>query len=650
MFSRLKSWVVFHLEQTMMRGPLSRFALIALLVLFIAVSAGLLIGLLAPGFQSIEDAVWWAFLRLTDPGYLGDDEGTAKRTISTVLILFNYILFTGTLIAIIVQWLTKTMARLERGVTPITLNQHIVVLGWTSRTATLLEEILISEGRVERFLRRRGGRGLRLALLAEEASGTLMQEVKLQLGEHWNIRKIILRSGSTLRLDHLQRVDFAHAAAILIPAADAITTGPIHADARTMKTLMTLGAALAEAPAEEAPIVVAEIQDSRQTRRARALFKGPLEIVAGDEVISRLMVQNVRNPGLSQVYAQLLTDAGGTSQIYVRDGSELAGTPIQQLAYAFPRGVLLGVVRPEGAGFRALLNPANDMRLQSGDRLAVLAPSYKDAAPPEQLGAEVELKERPAPKSEVRGRRRVLLLGWNHRVPVLLSEFASYPEERFEIDIASQVSTSKRKAMVEAHERSTEQLQVRHLELDFTASAYHLETLEPASYDDVILLASSRLKPGAESDAQTILGYLLLQDLTPTGAERPRVLVELMDPDNVALFEGRPGELIVSPVIISHMLARVALRRELRCLFDELFSSGGSEILFRDIAEYDLEGGEYTFADLQRAADARGEIAIGLRRVGEKGVPDGGVQLNPRRDERLRLNEGDDLIVLTTYG
>jgi len=110
------------------------------------------------------------------------------------------------------------------------------------------------------------------------------------------------------------------------------------------------------------------------------------------------MVQNVRNPGLSQVYAQLLTDAGGTSQIYVRDGSELAGTPIQQLAYAFPRGVLLGVVRPEGAGFRALLNPANDMRLQSGDRLAVLAPSYKDAAPPEQLGAEVELKERPAPR------------------------------------------------------------------------------------------------------------------------------------------------------------------------------------------------------------------------------------------------------------
>lgn len=81
-----------------------------------------------------------------------------------------------------------------------------------------------------------------------------------------------------------------------------------------------------------------------------------------------------------------------------------------------------------------------------------------------------------------------------------------------------------------------------------------------------------------------------------------------------------------------------------------LTDAGGSEILFCNIAAYDLEAGEYTFADLQRAADTRGEIAIGLRRVGDKGAPQAGVSLNPRRDEHLRLNEGDELIVLSTYG
>ena len=49
------------------------------------------------------------------------------------------------------------------------------------------------------------------------------------------------------------------------------------------------------------------------------------------------------------------------------------------------------------------------------------------------------------------------------------------------------------------------------------------------------------------------------------------------------------------------------------------------------------------------AADARGEIAIGLRRFGGKGESDGGVRLNPGRDEHLSFSEGDDLIVLSTY-
>ena len=62
-----------------------------------------------------------------------------------------------------------------------------------------------------------------------------------------------------------------------------------------------------------------------------------------------------------------------------------------------------------------------------------------------------------------------------------------------------------------------------------------------------------------------------------------------------------------------------------------------------------MSGGEYTFADLQRAADAQGEIAIGIRRAGQGATLHGGVEINPGRDEQLQLNENDELIVLTTY-
>ena len=166
-----------------------------------------------------------------------------------------------------------------------------------------------------------------------------------------------------------------------------------------------------------------------------------------------------------------------------------------------------------------------------------------------------------------------------------------------------------------------------------------------------------RLKPGAESDARAILGYLLLREMMGTGKEVSPVLVELTDPSNADLFGNRHGEIIVSPLIVSHILARVALRRELRAVFDELFSASGSEILFRRIGDYGLAGtlsnspgasGEFVFADLQHAADALGEIAIGVRRSGQTWEPRGGVEINPGRDERLQLNDHDELIVLTT--
>ena len=248
MLSRFKNSFLFQLEQLIVRGPLWRFALMLVLVVLVALVAGLLVRAIAPGFDSGEDAVWWAFLRLTDPGYLGDDEGMAKGAVSTVLTILGAALFTGALIAILVQWLNNTIERLELGLTPVTLDAHFVLAGWNSRTLTIIEEFLVSQGRVERFLRQRGARRLRIALLAERVDASLRQEIKRQLGERWNARQIILRSGSPLNLDDLERVDFAHAGAILIPAADTTASSTLDADTHTVKTLMTMGAALEDMP------------------------------------------------------------------------------------------------------------------------------------------------------------------------------------------------------------------------------------------------------------------------------------------------------------------------------------------------------------------------------------------------------------------
>jgi hypothetical protein len=617
MLSRIKHWLIFFLERMVMRGALARFAIILALILGVALGGGLLVRAVAPGFESTGEAVWWAFLRLTDPGYLGDDVGVARASVATAVTVLGYILFMGALIAIMVQWLDHTLNRLERGLTPVALNAHVVLLGWSSRTPGVLEEILASQGRIERFLRSRGARRLRVAVLAEHAGAELMGQLRHQLGARWNSRQIILRSGSPLEIEALARIDFAHAAVILIPAADTIAGSALDADARSVKTLMTMAAALAEdqstarrrRAAHEPPLMVLELQNTGYAPWLQALYPGPMEIIGGDDVLVQMMVQTVRNPGLSHVYEEILSDQRG-SQIYVREEPDLIGRSIHELAYAFPEGVLLGLVRPNGSGFEALLNPPSSLRVEPADRVVVLATSYSDARPPDGLVTPEPLTERPPPSIRAPGRRRVLVLGWNHLLPALMKEFASHPGETFEIDIVSGVTASKRRKRLDAEAIPPDQIEIRHHEFDYTVPAY-LAGIDPSGYDNVLLLRSQKLRKSSESDARTILAYLLLREVTANAANkvRPHVLMELTDDDNSRLFENRleneHTEIVVTSRIVSHMLARVALRRELRAVFDELFRPGGCDIAFRAIADFDLAPGRYLFADVQKAVDAR---------------------------------------------
>src|SRR5690606_22221462 len=147
-------------------------------------------------------------LRLSDPGYLGDDQGVAKRLVSTAVTVLGYVVFLGALVAILTQWLNETLRNLESGYTPVAVDDHVLIVGMTSRTATILAEMRHATGRVRRFLDLHDAKTLRLVLLAPEVNPGLRFDLRDKLGSLWSDRGIILRSGNPLRMEHLRRVDF----------------------------------------------------------------------------------------------------------------------------------------------------------------------------------------------------------------------------------------------------------------------------------------------------------------------------------------------------------------------------------------------------------------------------------------------------------
>ena len=638
-FARIKNYLKFRVERLLLLGVHFHLLVIASVIGLVAIGGGLLIQETDAPFDDYETAIWWAFLRLTDPGYLGDDEGIPRRVISTVVTVLGYVLFMGSLIAIMTQWLNQTIRNFERGLTPIVRRNHILILGWTNRTSEIVSELMRAEGRVRRFLQLLGARGLHVVILSEDVSLERTMELRRTLGSLWNPKKITFRSGIPLRIEHLERVDFKNASAIILPGADFAYGSADESDMRIIKTLMSISNQGEKRDAKETlPLLVTEIFDSDKVAMAKRAYRGILEILASDVFITRCMAQNVRHPGLSHVFHEILSHGVG-NEVYIHTSKQFTGFRFGDLSGAYPKAILLGVVRPEGETFCPLLNPPEDLILESEDRLVFLAENHRDCEPLRNYQIErVSRKFQEVPYAGEKGKRRVLILGWNHKAVDLLKEFGRQIDEQFEVAVLSLVPLAQREAEMKQKDIDLRRVVVTHREGEPT-SLSNLREMEPGGYDNVVILGSDWVDTQEESDARTIVVHLVLRNVLDEGTHKPEILVDLLDSDNVAMFEDYDSEVLITPLIASHVLAQVALRREINVVYEELFTVGGAEIFFRRVLDYGIAGQNVNFGELQEMSACRGEIALGIRQKG-------GVVLNPTHDEPYILSELDDLIVL----
>ncbi|MDF0749425.1 ion channel DMI1 [Marinobacter sp. 71-i] len=636
--------VKFIVERQLVKGAGFQLLVVGVFIGMISLVGGLLVIPFGAPFEDVGDAIWWAFLRLTDPGYLGDDVGNWQRLVSTILTISGYVVFMGTLVAILTRWLIAKMTDLERGLTPVTLRNHIVVLGWTSQTLPLLGELLGSSGRMRRFLEKHDTNRLRLVVLSETASAAQVHELRNEPGIGRKARQIILRSGAAIQPDALQRVACLDASAVIVPSAAHEAGSLVTSDVETVKALLSI-AAQARHLGAPLPFVVAEIQDVRKHPVIERAYPGEMEVVAGDATISRLMVQNILHPGLSEIYNELLT-AGEGCETYIRGGDSLAGHTLAELASQRPRVIVLGILKPAGKGWNIQMPAPSDTLIAAEDRVVMLARDYAETEPdPKAPALPVINRGQPVSRPVVASGQvhRVLVLGWNRRVPSLISEFSSYSQLRFEVDIVSVVSARERQQEIDRYLGEQRDVICRHVEADYMVEG-ELRRVAPLNYDSIMLLSSDRLASGEEADARAMVGYLQLEDLLSEGGRRPQLIMELSDPDNRHLLAGHQSEMIISPMIVSHVLAQVALRRELRVVLDELFTVGGAEIQFRPPHDYPLPAST-DFQLLEKVVAESGEVALGIWRnqPDERGHH---VKLSPPRSEYLDLQAGDRLVVL----
>ena len=639
--------VRYVLERQLVKGAHYQLLVVAVFIGLISLVGGWLVWPAASHEMTLAESIWWAFLRLTDPGYLGDDEGSWRRIVSTVLTIMGYVVFMGTLVAIMTRWLISSMTTLEQGLTPVTIRNHVVILGWTNRTLPLVREILDEHGGIQRLLKAREAKRLRLVILSDEVNAARMHELREMPGIGRARGNIILRSGTSLHPEALHRVACMQAAVVLIPgraqAGNALVTG----DMETIKALLTLQAQ-GHASGHPLPYVVAEIEDSRKDSILRRAYPGPLEILASDAIVSRLLTQSIIHPGLPELFGEVMSvDAG--NEFYVRSTDGLQGLSLGEMASRCPKAIVCGVLRPCEAGWTVLLNASLATVLEAGDKLVMLARGYEDADPNGAVTATNRMRVlNPAKRPPVNGKhdQNVLILGWNRRIPALIDELASYADYTFRLKLLSTQDQYVQAEALSGYSERTREMLCEHVQADFMLDGVLPSVLQERQWDSIVLVSSDMLDSGEEADARAMVGYMVIDEALKGAERRPQLLLELSDPANAALVVRNRGESIISPMILSHLMAQIAQRRELSLVFEELFTVGGAEIIYRSQNDYPMHS-ITTFADLQEVAALHGETALGVYR---QSADDRGhrLQLNPERALPLKLLDGDRLILITS--
>jgi hypothetical protein len=562
------------------------------------------------------EGVWASLERTLDPGTGGNDIGWGFRTVSLLVTLAGIFVVT-TLIGLTANGIDRKLDQLRRGRSLVVEQGHTLVLGWSPKLATVLNELVGANDNQPRA---------RIVILAD-VDKQLMDESVRRWVPRCGTTRIVCRTGRPYEPRDLALVAPAKAKAVVVLADD---DDPY--DACCVKTVLAL--LQAGIPAS-APLVV----EVRNPHRARSLSRATndrvISVVSSD-VLARITAQVCRQSGLSTVYQELLDFAG--DEIYFGSDERLAGLTFGDALMSYDTSSVIGVRRADGC---IRLVPPMDLVLGPGDSVIAVSRDddtvcFTDRPPGPRLAPAAAPPRRPAPE-------KVLVLGWNPMGPALLRELDAYASAGAMARVLYDPDEVTRPKSVPG----IRSLDVEWVKGNTTDEVLLAKQLADRDWDHVVVLCYHGL-PVAESDARTLLTLLEIQHVLGARPENeipPTIVAELLDVEDVRIAPATAADdFIVSDRLTSYVLAQLSENAELAGVFDELLGAGGAELAIYDVTTV-AEPGPARYGELVEAAACYGDIAIGYRSGGRgaRGV----VSLNLPKSDLIDLSVGDELIVLT---
>jgi Trk K+ transport system NAD-binding subunit len=582
----ITSHLKYHFDQIMARGVPAQLGLLALVcTAFVLVSSSLVL-LAGPEFtyednpvRTIPELIWVCLLHTIDPGMIACTEGEWTALFIFLGVTVGGVSTVGALIGIISAGIEEKMDELRKGRSKILEKGHIAILGWDARVPEIVSELAIANEEV-------GGKKsrARIAILANRDIDRMEEDL-----EDVDLRtsSLILRRGDPIDQDDLAIVSIDTARSIIIPAPISPT-----GDAEVTKTLL----ALSNYSNHSLHHVVAELA-ARESHALAQSVAPDANLLCADEIVSQIIAQSVIEPGLTEVYQDLLDFSGSEFYTFVINDNHLAvGMTFAELVLSCPEQVPAGLIGVSGI----MSLPAQwDTIIQPG--MSVICLSEDDYGLEIERNAALELpraKDKPERKEPAR-------------------------------DVLVFAGESKKLPIIQAR------LEERQVRVEVRAYAQAGMDNDLARFGTIILLSDESLGvQAADAVAMTLLLRLRNMELTAS------IIAEILDPKNIELmWSARADDCIASYQLSAYALTQAAEHPVLVRVIGRLLEEEGVRLKVRPVTGYLSQEG--TFYDLTEAAMARGEIALGYFANGIDAP-----LINPPKSAEVPVNEACSAVVL----
>lgn len=645
-----KSWMRYQFDTFMAKGGASIFK--ALTAVFLA--SFVLIALLRGLFQMLfpEMALQYenlgflgnayiTFLQLTDPGNMAQDilSSPGYKVFSVLAGMIGVILLSA-LIAFITTALDQKISELKRGRSKVIEEGHTLILGWNEqRIIEIIRELILANESEDDGC---------VVILADKDKEEMDDSLRLNIPDTMTTR-LVTRSGNVATIANLDMVSIEKCGSVIILANCEDTDSAAKKAVSDAKAIQTVLATTGKSKLDDDFSVVVEIFNPTYREIIQSTFPEHVVTVNTTDILAKLLVQTSRSVGLSVVYNEILSFDG--CEMYFHE-DDWGGIDFGSLGYRFPDGVPLGVRQADGT---ILMRPGDDYILRDDDEILIVADDDSTidfVSAPVATPQEYEL----AGGRLVQEIERELILGWNHKSSIILSEFADYVKEGSEVDVLLKNPTDVQRKEIAALDAELEDVKINLIEKD-CLNPTELMSLRPFEYNNIIILASE--DANAESvdaqqvDSENIVALLLLRSIFDKHApvdNKTKLITEVLDSQNYPLV-ARAGvkDVIISNRLVSMIMAQISESRDIQKVYDDIFQEDGSEIYLKPASLYFKNFPmDVSFADMMAIAQKRDEICLGVKIKADEmdNEANNGVQLIPEKNTRFTLYADDSLVVL----